>query len=194
MLRHQGTRRWVWAGLGVAACLNMQALQAQSKAPSKAQAPKVPTFVWSAQVIAVDQPAKTVTVRVPFKEHVARYITQFKPGDPIVITWGSPKTGETDAIIYVTARDTSKRDHPDDFGYVLPGEFVSADVAARTVTLKAHLDPQASLKFASVKADQWIKATSPFDQSKPTAAITAVQPSTPPAPTPAPSKEPAPTS
>jgi hypothetical protein len=139
-------------------------------------------FVWSGQVTAIDKMAKTVTFKVPAKEFVSRFIGQVKPGDTVIMYWGSPKPGETDALIDVSPYDAAKGPRPDDFGYVFHGRFVSFDSTSMTVTITAHLSPIAFAKFAAIQPGQWVKVTSPMDQSKDLSGISGVQVSTKPGP------------
>ena len=157
---------WVLAAAWTLGCIHAQVVTAQ---------PIVQRYTWIGQLISLDARARTVTMRVPCKEHVARYIGQFKPGDRVIMHWGSPQQGETDAIIYVGPYDLTKHVHPDDYGYVLPAEFTSFDSTAKTITFKTHLLAQTFLKFRSIRQGQWVKVTSPFDQSRETAAITTVR-------------------
>jgi hypothetical protein len=146
------------------------------------QAPANRMYVWSGQVTAIDKAAKAVTFKVPAKEFVARFITQLKPGDTVIMYWGSPKPGETDALIDVSPYDAAKGPRPDDFGYVFHAEFASFDSSSMTVTVTAHLSPIAFAKFAAIRPGEWVKVTSPTDQSKDLSGISSVQASANPAP------------
>lgn len=132
-------------------------------------------YTWTGQMLSLDARDRTVTMKVSCKEHVARYIGQFKPGERVIVHWGSPQQGETDAVIYVGPYDLTKTSHPDDWGYVLPVEFTSFDSAAKTITFRAHLLAPTFLKFKSIRPGQWVTVTSPFDQSKDTAAVSTVR-------------------
>ena len=131
-------------------------------------------YVWSGEVISYDQKGKTLTVKAPYREHINRYIGEFTRGDRVTLTWGTPRPGETDAIIYVgryEARSVSS------YGYVLPVEFVSADTTERLMTFTVAI-PSGALKILKVvPSGGWITATTPFDQPRETAVITAIEPS-----------------
>ena len=98
--------------------MDMQAFGAQAASPRSASTRQ---YVWVGQVKSIDPASKTVTFSLPFKEHVARYVYRFKPGDHIIMFWGSPKPDETDAIIYVEEHVVGGIHHSNEFGYVLPG-------------------------------------------------------------------------
>jgi hypothetical protein len=116
-------------------------------------------------------------MKVTCKEHIARYIDQFKTGDRIIMYWGGPVDGAVQAVNYVGVYDMAATKRLDDEGYVLPVEFVSFDKAANALTFKAHLNPTGLSHFQTVQAGATVKVTSPLDQSgKGIAAITAVQP------------------
>jgi hypothetical protein len=149
---------------------------------SAAQAPANRMYVWSGQVTSIDKAAKAVTFRLAAKDFVARYIKQVKPGDMVIMYWSSPKPGETDALIDVSPYDVAQRPRPDDFGYVFHAQFVSFDSTSMTVTVTAHLRAAAFAKFAAIQPGQWVKVTSPMDQSKDLSGITGVQVSTNPGP------------
>src|SRR4051794_24672013 len=105
-----------------------------------AQIKKSPTYVWFGEVVTYDEPGKSVTVQVPYREHINRYVGDFKPGEKVMLTWATPSPGETDEIIYIGhyASDSGAK-----WGYVLPAEFVSADTAARRLTCKVAIPPKA---------------------------------------------------
>ena len=42
-------------------------------------------FSWFAEFVSVDQTAGSLTVRAPFLAHVTNYISDFSPGDDVVV-------------------------------------------------------------------------------------------------------------
>jgi hypothetical protein len=133
------------------------------------------SYLWSGEVIANDAATETLTLRVSYREHLNRYIGRFTPGEKVMVIWGTPKPGETDAIIYMAGQTTA----PPRSGYVLPIEFVSFDSGARQLTFK--LPARAHAKLKAVLPGTWIKVTTPFSQPGETAIITDVDVSTAPA-------------
>ena len=85
------------------------------------------TYVWFGQVVSYDATGQTVTVRVPYQEHINRYIAQFMRGDKLTLFWDTPRPGETDTVRYVEKYDAKSVAH---HGYVLPVEFVWIKVTA----------------------------------------------------------------
>jgi hypothetical protein len=139
--------------------------------PLTAQSVRNQSYVWFGQVVAYDAGSKTVTVKVPYREHINRYIGEFKPGDKVKLTWATPQPGETDAIIYVGRYDASSGK----WGYVLPVEFVAADTTERWLTFSARVPSKALDTLKTVPSGGWIKVTTPFEQPNDTAAIDKIE-------------------
>ena len=57
------------------------------------------SYAWYAELVAVDQAAKTMTVKAQTREAVNRYIGNYEPGDKLMLTW-VPVEGEADTIVY----------------------------------------------------------------------------------------------
>ena len=137
------------------------------------------SYVWLGEVVWYDARGKTVTVKAPYREHINRYIGEFKRGDKIQLTWATPRPGETEAIVYVGRDEAGSAK----WGYVLTVEFVSADTANQRLTFTTAVPPQAIKTLQTVPSGGWIKVTTPFDQRNETATIERVEvaagPSTP---------------
>ena len=129
------------------------------------------SYVWRGEVVLYDGQGKTVTVKAPYREHINRYIGEFKRGDRVKLTWATPRPGETDAIIYVGRYDSRSGK----WGYVLPVEFVSADTAAQRLTFTTAVPSQAITTLQTVPSGGWIAVTTPFDQPNETATIERVE-------------------
>ena len=129
------------------------------------------SYVWLGEVVLYDAQGKTVTVKAPYREHINRYIGEFKRGDRVKVTWATPRPGETEAIIYVGRYETGSGK----WGYVLPVEFVSADTAAQRLTFTTAVPLQAIKTLQTIPSGGWIKVTTPFDQPNETASIERVE-------------------
>lgn len=140
-----------------------------------AQPVKNQSYAWSGEVLMYDQKGKTVTVKARYLEHINRYIGEFTRGDKVVLNWATPRPGETEAVRYVGRYDASSGAK---WGYVLPVEFVSADMAERRLTFTVAVPSKALKALKKVPSGGWIKVTTPFDQPNETAAIVAVEAST----------------
>ena len=145
-------------------------LEAQAVAPPQAAFAKM-TYTWSGEVVGTE--GKTITVKVPFRDPVAGYVeTKFKAGDKVVLTWALKEKGVADAVLYVETYEVMKASKVD-VGYILPAEFVSADKAAKTLTVKiAVSDSSASTNAAPGRK---IKVTTPMAQPDPDAKIGAIE-------------------
>jgi hypothetical protein len=137
-----------------------------------AQSQKLVNYVWLGEVVMYDEKGQTVTVEARYREHINRYVGDFKRGDKVMLTWATPRPGEADAIIYVGRYDASSRLK---WGYVLPVEFVSADTTKRRLTFTVAVPSKALKTLKSVPSGGWIRVTTPFDQPNETAAIVAVE-------------------
>jgi len=136
---------------------------------------KKQTYVWTGQLVAVDEANMTVTLQVPISEPVLRYVDRFKPGDRVMITWVLKQKGEAGPVLHLAELATA-RDARLDYGYILPVEFVSADAAARTVNIRTPVAPEAFAGFRSIQPGRRAKVTSPMVQAAETAAILKAEP------------------
>jgi len=138
-------------------------------------------FAWFGELVSVDRPAGTVTVRAPFLPQVARYIDTFEPGTPIVAVW-TQLDGEADAVLYVERREIM----PATGGYVVHAELVSADVVAGTITITVPVGTTVITALASTVRGTPIRLESPMRQAEATTEVTSVTLDARPTPRPAP--------
>src|SRR5439155_22900717 len=103
-------------------------------APLLAAPSPVRSYVWYGELVGINRDARLAILKAEFREHVLRYIDQFKPGDRVILTWATSREGETDDIIYVGQYDKSSTSN---YGYVLPVEVVAVNKTDRTITFKA---------------------------------------------------------
>ena len=137
-----------------------------------AESPKNQNYVWFGEVVMYDEKGKTVTVDARYREHINRYIGEFKIGDRVMLNWATPRPGETEAITYVGRYDASAGAR---WGYVLPVEFVSADTTERRLRFAVPVPSKALKALKNIPSGGWIKVTTPFDQPGKTAAIVAFE-------------------
>jgi hypothetical protein len=158
-------------GASVAIALQMLAIPLVAQPAGNQSPTRNQSYAWLGQVVARDTVSKTVTVKVPYREHINRYIGEFKPGDKVKLTWATPSPGETEAITYVGRYDASSGK----WGYVLPVEFVSADTTERWLTVTTTVPSKALDTLQTVAPGGWIKVTTPFDQPNETARIDRIE-------------------
>jgi hypothetical protein len=131
-----------------------------------AQAPR--SYTWYAELTALDQNTKTITVTVQIRDGVTTYVGGYKPGDKLMLTW-VPIKGEADTVIYAPKYEVMKGI---DEGYILPVEFVSADPAKHSLTVRTSAPDAVLQSVRAVQPGKWIKVVVPMQQPKDTAALT----------------------
>ena len=132
----------------------------------------VRTYVWYGELAGINEDAKMALLTARFREHVLRYIDEFKPGDRVVLTWASKGEVETDDIIYVGAYSQSSGRN---FGYVLPVELTAIDKTDRRITFKVPIPAAALRSLKGTQTGVHLKITAPFDQPTDLATIASVE-------------------
>jgi hypothetical protein len=132
------------------------------------------SYTWYAQLASVDQSAKTITVTIQTRESVGLYVGGYKAGDKLMLTW-VPIKNESDTVIYAPKYEVMKGI---DEGYILPADFVSADVNAHTMTVKVAATDAVLQSVRSIQPAQWIKVVTPMQQPTQVAALTSAAGST----------------
>ena len=79
--------------LTISVTLTVCALGAQA-VDAIAESPKNQSYVWFGEVVMYDEKGKTVTVEARYREHINRYIGEFKRGDRVMLTRATPRPGE----------------------------------------------------------------------------------------------------
>jgi hypothetical protein len=119
------------------------------------------TYNWYGQLVAFDPASRTATISLLTQDHVPAVVARrFKPGDRVIVTWSTAK-GEGDYVIFVPAPDEMKNV---DRGYLLPADFVAADAAGKTITVKREVPPALVPTFQALRAGEWIKVATSFEQ------------------------------
>jgi hypothetical protein len=127
------------------------------------------SFGWYAETVSFDAATNTLTAKARMEPHVGRYITSFKPGDRLALTW-TQFDGHADAVTYVVHEKamTAKS------GYVVRGRFVSADPKAGVVTFAVRVPAAAAVSLTPAKAGVPVRVAAPLAQPGPNAVLTAV--------------------
>jgi len=118
------------------------------------------TYSWYGEVVAFDAASKAATVRVLAPKLVGEQAAALKPGEKVVLIW-KPIGTEADRLVYIGHEHEMASV---DLGYVLRAEFVSADTAGETVTVRATMPDNAAAALPAA-VGKWVKATMPMDQS-----------------------------
>jgi hypothetical protein len=130
-------------------------------------------YAWYAQLASVDEGAKTITVKAQIKPAANADAATYKPGDKLMLVW-TPVKGESDTVIYAPKFEVMKTI---DEGYILPVEFVAADPATNTMTVKTAVTDAVLQSVRAASPGQWIKVTTPMHQGKEVAMLTSAEPS-----------------
>jgi hypothetical protein len=132
------------------------------------------TYVWFGELVAFDESSNSATVKARIPDYVAKYVDRFKSGDRVLVVWDMIGKKQADRVLAIWKYDDVKDPKGANTGYVLPVEFVSADVEQRTVTFKARVSGKTSAALKSAQPGQWLKVTAPMDQPSQDAVITSI--------------------
>ena len=126
-----------------------------------------PTYTWSAELVAFDKAANTVTVKSRLVSEVAN-VTGIKSGDDAMLTWSGISTAA--GVRAIERGSKSSYDH-----MTMPVEFVSAD-DSRHVTFKVPIPAKDAAALGKVQPGQYVTATSPQHPKSAKEAVTAIRP------------------
>ena len=130
------------------------------------------SFSWSAEFVALDGGSKTLTVKAPgFGEYLAGDFGRLKAGERVMLRWSGLDI-YADSIVRGLRADEVKSDDR----FTFPVEFVSFDAERKYVTFKLPVPESSLVNIKTLKAGEWITATSPHGSAAKTTAITAVRP------------------
>jgi hypothetical protein len=111
-------------------------------------------YTWSAELIAVDEPARTLTVQSRLVGDADVDFDELDSGDRVTLTWSGINTAAGVRRIVDGAA-------PADDRMTLPIEFVSAEHDNQYVRFKVAVPSEDLAKLASLSPGSWITATSP---------------------------------
>ena len=139
--------------------------------PATAQASQSTEFSWSAELVSLDEPGRTVTVKARVVGDQAQTsLGRFKPGEKITLGW-SGYDRYADAVNRAAAAGAKGEDR-----FAFPVEFVSYDSTRQYVTFKVQLPTDGAAKLKALKPGEWITATSPHGKTATTQPIAAIRP------------------
>jgi hypothetical protein len=129
------------------------------------------TFIWHSELVSVDQPTGTFTVKARMLTDPAKEVARFNVGDRVVLTWsGIDKYAHV--IRQIAKHDTNQK--PTD-PFALLVELASRDVQNEYVTFKFRA-PNAVGSVSSVKPGEWLTVTTKKSSTNDTQAIVSVEP------------------
>jgi hypothetical protein len=112
------------------------------------------TYTWSAELVEVDEPARTVTVQSRLVGDADVDFDALDRGDRVTLSWSGITTA-------AGVRRIVDGQAPADDLLTLPIEFVSAEHDQQYVRFKVAIPSDDVAKVASLQAGSWITATSP---------------------------------
>jgi len=127
------------------------------------------TYTWSAELVAVDEPARTVTVQAGLVSNAEIAWNHLEAGDRVTLTWSGLNTAAGVRRIVDGAA-------PADDRLTLPIEFVSGEHDNRYVRFKVAVPSADVAKLTSLSPGSWITATSPRRAARYEEAVAAVRP------------------
>jgi hypothetical protein len=127
------------------------------------------TYSWSAELVAVDQNAHTVTVQSALVSNAEVDFGRLDPGDRVTLTWSGISTA---AGVRRIASDAA----PEEGSLTLPIEFVSSELDGRYVRFTVPVPSDKLAKLASLSPGHWITATSPRRAANHEEAVADVRP------------------
>ena len=130
------------------------------------------SFSWSAELVALDESSKTLTVKASgFGEHLAADFSRLKTNERIMLRWSGYDTYADSIVRGLRAEEVKATDK-----FVFPVEFVSFDADRKFITFKVAV-PEISLpSIKMLKPGEWVTATSPHGPTARTTPISTVRP------------------
>ncbi len=112
-------------------------------------------YTWSAELVSVDQNARTVTVQSALVSNAEVDFGRLDPGDRVTLTWSGIRTA-------AGVRRVASGGAPEADSLTLPIEFVSSELDSRYIRFTVPVPSDDLAKLASLMPGQWITATSPL--------------------------------
>jgi hypothetical protein len=130
------------------------------------------SFTWSAELVALDEGLKTVTVKAwGWGEHVAADCGRLKAGERVVLRWSGYDIS-ADSIVRGLRTNEVKADER----FVFPVEFVSFDPERKYITFKVVVPETSLANIKMLKPGEWVTATSPHGSLSKTTPVVAIRP------------------
>ena len=130
------------------------------------------SFSWSAELVALDESSKTLTVKASgFGEHLAADFSRLKANERIMLRWSGYDT-YADSIVRGLRTAEVKADER----FTFPADFVSFDPDRKYITFKVVIPGDSVANIKMLKPGEWITATSPHGASAKTTPVSAVRP------------------
>ena len=129
-------------------------LLAAAAQPALAQHAAKHIYTWSAELVAVDEQAQTVTVQSRLVSNPDAEFASLDGGERVNLVWSGINTA-------AGVRRITKGAAPEEDRLTLPIEFVSAELDNQYVRFKVPVPSDDLAKIASLSSGQWVTGTSP---------------------------------
>ena len=129
------------------------------------------TYTWSAELVALDEQAGTLTVQSRLVSDAAVDLDSLHGGDRVTLTWSGINTA-------AGVRRITDGAAPADDLLTLPIEFVSSELEDRYVRFKVPVPSDDLPKLKSLSPGQYVTATSPRRAARWEEAVADVRPYT----------------
>jgi hypothetical protein len=164
--------RQLIAVCAAALCLGTAATTAQTQTQTQNQTQAADTFIWHGELVSVDTPSATFTVKANLLPEAAGEIAKFNPGDRVLVTW-SGVDRYAGAIRQVAKYDAgSKVTDP----FAFPMELASREVQNGYVTIKFRAPAAAVETVKIVKPGEWVTVTARHRSAGDAQGIVTVEP------------------
>jgi hypothetical protein len=127
------------------------------------------TYTWSAELVAVDESARTVTVQAPLVSDAEVDFGSLDQGERVTLTWSGINTA-------AGIRRVAERSPSADEQLTLPVEFVSAEHDNRYLRFKVAVPGGDLAKTTALQPGSWVTATSPLGAERYEEAVAALRP------------------
>jgi hypothetical protein len=145
-------KRTVFSLVTIGLFLFTASLVAQTRQPTNEE------FTWSAELVALDDMTRVVTVKAPtVSESAFAEFGPLKAGERITLKWsGYDKSADSISSAMRSAVVVKAGER-----FTFPVEFVAADATRRYITFKVQIPEHSIANLKALKPGDWVTATSP---------------------------------
>jgi hypothetical protein len=142
---------------------------------AQAQTPQFPspTFEWHAELVALDEAARSVTLKAPsWGEKAPTEFGRLKADERVSLRWsGYDQYANSISGVLRPAEVQAEGER-----FMFPATFVSWDAARWYVTFKVQIPETQIANLKSLKPGEWVTAISPHGASSKTTPVTMMRP------------------
>ncbi len=113
------------------------------------------TYTWSAELVALDKGARTITVQAPLVSDAELDADALEPGDRMTLTWSGINSAAG------VRRIDGRNGAPANEQLTLPVEFVSTELDDRYVRFKVAIPQEDVARLSEMTPGQYVTAESP---------------------------------